>query len=399
MSIFADFLDKIMEVFMDDFSVCGFNFEDCLANLEKMLDRYVETNLVLNWEKCNVMVTEGIVLGRIVSEKGIEVDKAKIEVIENLKPPKTIREVRSFLGHVGFYRCFIKDFSKITKPLTSLLMKDVEFIFDEECIEAFNLLKQALISVPIMQPPDWNQPFEIMCDASDFVVGVVLGQRKEKKLHKKKFFSGVRYFYWDEPLLFKIGTYDIFRRCVPEEEVGNIIKHCHCTPYGGHADTSKTYVKILQAGLYWPTLWRDVRAYITICDWCQHIGNVSRRDEMPLRNIQEVEIFDVWGIDFMGPFPSSMGNKYILVVVDYVSKWIEAIALTTHDTRVVIKLFKNNIFLRFGVPRLVISDGGSHFISRIFDKLLDKYGVKHRVATPYHPQTSGQAEVSNREIK
>ena len=120
---------------------------------------------------------------------------------------------------------------------------------------------------------------------------------------------------------------------------------------------------------------------------------------MPQKGILEVEVFDVWGIDFMGPFPSSFGNKFILVAVDYVSKWIEAIASPTNDTRVVIKLFKNIIFPRFGVPRLVISDGGSHFISKIFDKLLSKYGVKHRVATPYHPQTSGQVEVSNREIK
>ncbi|XP_058755348.1 uncharacterized protein LOC131628534 [Vicia villosa] len=120
---------------------------------------------------------------------------------------------------------------------------------------------------------------------------------------------------------------------------------------------------------------------------------------MPLSNIQEVELFDVWGIDFMEPFPSSMGNKYILVAVDYVSKWIEAVASPTNDTKVVVKLFKNIIFPRFETPRLVIRDGGSHFISKIFNKLLSKYGVKHRVATPYHPQTSGQVEVSNREIK
>lgn len=110
-------------------------------------------------------------------------DKAKIEVIENLKPPKNVREIRSFLGHAGFYRNFIEDFSKITKPIIGLLMKDVEFIFDEKCLESFQLLKHALISTPIMQPPDWSQPFKIMCDASDYAVGVLLGQRKEKKLH------------------------------------------------------------------------------------------------------------------------------------------------------------------------------------------------------------------------
>lgn len=122
-------------------------------------------------------------------------------------------------------------------------------------------------------------------------------------------------------------------------------------------------------------------------------------DEMPLNNILEVEVFDMWGIYFMGPFPSSMGNKYILIVVDKVSKWIEVIVSPTNDARVVIKMFKNNIFPRFGVPRLLISDRGSNFIFKIFEKLLHKYGVQHRIATPYHPRTSRQVEVSNREIK
>jgi len=120
---------------------------------------------------------------------------------------------------------------------------------------------------------------------------------------------------------------------------------------------------------------------------------------MPLNGILEVELFDVWGIDFMGPFPSSYNNKYILVAVDYVSKWVEAVASPTADSAVVRKLFQKIIFPRFGVPRVVISDGGSHFINRQFDNMLTKYGVKHKVATPYHPQTSGQVEVSNREIK
>jgi hypothetical protein len=175
MEIFGDFLEDIIEVFMDDFSVCELSFEGCLSNLDKVLERCVKVNLVLNWEKCHFMVKECIVLGHVVSKRGIEVDRAKIEVIERLTPPTTVKKVRSFLGHAGFYQRFIKDFSKITKPLTGLLMKDVEFIFDEQCLECFHKLKQALISTPIMQPPDWSLPFEIMCDASDYAVGVVLG--------------------------------------------------------------------------------------------------------------------------------------------------------------------------------------------------------------------------------
>ena len=120
---------------------------------------------------------------------------------------------------------------------------------------------------------------------------------------------------------------------------------------------------------------------------------------MPLNNIQEVEIFDVWGIDFMGPFPSSCNNRYILVVVDYVFKWVEAIASPTNDSRVVSKFFNKVIFPRFGTPRVIISDGGGHFIEKKFEVLLRRYGVTHKIATPYHPQTSGQVEVSNRQIK
>ena len=112
-----------------------------------------------------------------------------------------------------------------------------------------------------------------------------------------------------------------------------------------------------------------------------------------------IELFDVWGIDFMGPFGTSYGMKYILVAVDYVSKWVEAVALSNNEGKSVTAFLKENIFSRFGTPRAIISDGGSHFCNKLFKLLLEKYGVRHNVATPYHPQTSGQVEVSNRKIK
>ncbi|XP_058726124.1 uncharacterized protein LOC131597442 [Vicia villosa] len=217
MSIFADYINNIMEVIMDDISVCGEDFEGCLSNLEKVLDRCVQVNLVLNWEKCHFMVKKGIVLGHVVSKRGIEVDKAKIEVIENLQSPKTVRKIWSFLGHAGFYRRFIKDFSKISKPLTNLLMKDVEFNFNDEYLEAFEVLKTTLISAPIMQPPNWNLPFEIMCDASDYAVGAVLGQRKDKKLHAIYYASRtldpaqMNYTKTEKELLAVVFTLDKFR--------------------------------------------------------------------------------------------------------------------------------------------------------------------------------------------
>ena len=156
---------------------------------------------------------------------------------------------------------------------------------------------------------------------------------------------------------------------------------------------------MLQSGFYWPTLFKDAHTFSQECFKCQALGNISKKDMMPLNPILVVEIFDVWGIDFMGPFPPSNGFEYILVAVDYVSKWIEAIATRTNDHKVVLKFIQKNIFSRFGFPRAIISDGGTHFTNHQFRTLLRKYGVTHKIATPYHPQTSGQVEVSNREIK
>ncbi|CAN6677841.1 unnamed protein product [Malus baccata var. baccata] len=183
MSIFSDYVEKIIEVFMDDFSIFGDSFDCCLNNLSLILKRCIETNLVLNWEKCHFMVKQGIALGHIISEKGIEVDKSKIDLVRHLPSPTSVREVRSFLEHAGFYRRFIKDFSKVSQLLCRLLKKEVTFYFNEQCKAAFNHLKQLLTTALIIVPPDWSLPFELMCDAFDYALGAVLGQRKDKKLH------------------------------------------------------------------------------------------------------------------------------------------------------------------------------------------------------------------------
>ena len=180
MAIFSDMVEKTIEIFMDDFSVMGNSFDNYLENLRAVLTRCEETNLVLNWEKCHFMVQEGIVLGHRISARGIEVDKVKIEAIEKLPPPSSVKGIRSFLGHARFYRWFIKDFSQIAKPLSNLLAQGVPFEFDSQCLHAFAVLKDKLISAPIVVAPDWSFPFELMCDASDYAIGAVLGQKREK---------------------------------------------------------------------------------------------------------------------------------------------------------------------------------------------------------------------------
>ena len=537
-------VEKFLEVFMDDFSVFGDSFDDCLENLEKVLKRCIETNLVLNWEKCHFMVTKGIVLGHIVSEEGMQVDKAKIDVISDLPPPKNLKDIRSFLGHAGFYRRFIKDFSSIARPMCNLLGKDVPFEWNNECQVAFEKLKSLLTTAPIMQSPDWTLPFELMCDASDYAIGAVLGQRRDKKPHVisyasrtldgaqmnysttekellaivfaldkfrsylvgspiicftdhaalKYLFSkkdakarlirwilllqefdisikdkkGVenvvadhlsrltfdhdhidpipirecfpdehlfqmstlpwyadvvnylvtgefppqwssqdrermrvmgRSFFFDDPYLFKHCADQVIRRCVPNEEIPSVLSFCHEQACGGHFSSQKTAFKVLQCGFYWPTLFKDANSYCKSCHRCQLLGKVTKRNMMPLSPILTIEVFDCWGIDFMGPFTNSNKFEYILVAVDYVSKWVEAIATRTNDHKVVLKFLREHILARFGTPKAIISDQGVHFCNAPFEALMGRYGITHKTSTTYHPQTNGQAELANREIK
>ncbi|GJU58838.1 reverse transcriptase domain-containing protein [Tanacetum coccineum] len=174
LAIFHDMVEKMMEVFMDDFSVFGNSFKNCLSRLDKMLQRCKVTNLCLNWEKNHFMVKEGIVLGHKISKNGIEVDKAKIDVIAKLPHLTNLKGVRSFLGHAGFCRRFIQDFSKIARPITHLLEKETSFFFSKECIESFNTLKRKLTEAPILIAPDWDLPFNSMCHANDFSIRAVL---------------------------------------------------------------------------------------------------------------------------------------------------------------------------------------------------------------------------------
>nr|GEX13758.1 reverse transcriptase domain-containing protein [Tanacetum cinerariifolium] len=380
-----------LDVFMDDFSVFGNSFQTCLSHLEKMLKRCEDTNLCLNWEKSHFMVKEGIVLGHKISKNEIEVDKAKVDVITKLPHPTTIKGIHSFLGHAGCCRRFIQDFSKIARPMACILEKDTPFFFSKECVEAFQTLKTKLAEAPILIAPDWDLPFELMCNASDFAIGNVVTT-------KEQILQGCEALLWDGPFLYKICTDQVIQRCVHGQEAIDILKACHYGPTGGHHGPNYTVKKVFDSEFYWPTIYCDAQDLVKSCDVCQRQGKISQRDEMPQNSIQVCEIFDVWGIDFMGSFPSSRGNKYILVAIDYLSKWVEEKALPTNDARVVCKFLKS-LFARFGTPCAIISDRGAHFCNDQFLKVMRKYGVTHRLFTRYHPQTSRQVKTCHLPIK
>ena len=169
---------------------------------------------------------------------------------------------------------------------------------------------------------------------------------------RKKLRTDSRYHIWDDPLLFRRGADLIIRKCVPEGGQIKILQECHASPYGGHFAGDKTAHKILQSRFYWPTIFKDYFEWVNLCDQCQRMGNISKRHEMPLQGILVGQLFDVCGIDFMGPFPTSFVNIYILLAVDYVSKWVEATACPKNDANTVVGFYKEIFSADLGPPKL-----------------------------------------------
>nr|CAN64582.1 hypothetical protein VITISV_032875 [Vitis vinifera] len=374
------------------------------------------------------MVHQGIVLGHIISKQGIEVDKAKVELIVKLPSPTTIKGVRRF----------IKDLSKLERPLCELLL----------------FLTTALI----LRAPNWKLPFEVMCDASDFAIGAILGEREDGKpyviYYASKTLNEVQrnytitenellvvFFALDKFRAYLVGSFIVDKKVRPirwilllqefnlqikdKKGVENVVAdhlsrlaiahNSHSLPIND--DFPEESLMLMEVAPWYahianylvtrevPSEWKTqdkkhffakIHAYYweepflfkycadqiirKSCDRCQRLGKLKRKNMMPLNPILIVDIFYVWGIDFMGPFPMPFGYSYILVGS-------------------FLKFLKENIFSRFGVPKAIISDGGTHFCNKPFETLLAKYGVKRKVATPYHPQTSGQVELANQEIK
>ncbi|XP_070001761.1 uncharacterized protein [Nicotiana sylvestris] len=285
-----------------------------------VLARCEETNLVFNWEKYHFMVEEGIVLGHKISRNGIEVDKAKKEQEFDI-------DIQDRKGTKNLVADHLSRLEEDGRPHDGLEINDS---FPDEKILAIS-----------MKEVSW------FADLSNFLVCGIIPD-EFSSIQRKKLKRDCQDYYWDEPSLFQICTYRVIRRCVPEEEQGEILGACHSSPCGGHHGGARTTTK---------------------------------------------------GTKVIGPFESTYGNTYILVTMDYVSKWVETVPLPNNEARSVMAFLKMNIFTMFGTPRAIISDGGSHFCNKSFDLLLSKYGVTHKVTNPYHSQASGQVKVSNRVIK
>nr|GEZ43150.1 reverse transcriptase domain-containing protein [Tanacetum cinerariifolium] len=427
MAIFHDMIEQTMEVFMDDFSVFGNSFSTCLTNLERMLKWCKDTKLALNWEKSHFMVKEAF---RTLKEKLTE---APILIAPNWDQPfelmcdasdyaigvvlgqriekhfrpihyasKTITQAESnytttekemlavvyafekfcsylimnksivYTNHSALKYLFAKKDAKARLLRWILLLQEFDFkVIDTkgaENYDADHLLRLKQYE-NVFDPKEINETFPLeslnkvahqnpstpwFADFANYHVGkfIIKGMTTQQK---QKFFKDVRHYFWDDPYLFKTCPDQIIRRYVAGQEAIDILKACHSGPTGGHYGANYIAKKVFDSGFYWPTIYKDAFELVKHCDSCQRQGKISQKDEMPHNSIQVCEIFDVWGIDFMGTFPSSKGNKYNLVAVDYLSKWVEAKALPSNDARVVVKFLKS-LFSQFGTPKAIISD-------------------------------------------
>nr|GEU53111.1 reverse transcriptase domain-containing protein [Tanacetum cinerariifolium] len=405
MAIFHDTIEKTMEVFMDDFLVFRNSFPSCLSHIEKMLKRCEDTNLCLNWEKSHFIVKEGIVLGHKIPKEGIDVDKAKVDVITKLPHPTTVKEsnytttekemlamvyafekFRSYLimnknivytDHSALKYLFAKKDSKERLLRWVLLLQEFTFKVidtkDAENLAADHLSRLENPHQNVLDLKEINESFSLetlnlvstraQIEMSGYkTVGnssipwfadfanyhtrnfVVKGMSSQQK---SKFFKDVKHYFWDDPFLFKIYDDQVIRSYVHGQEAIDILKACHYGPTEGHHGPNYTAKKVFDLGLYWSTIYCDAQELVKNYDVCQRQGKISQRDEMPQNSIQVYEIFDVWDLE----------------------------------------------------PRAIISDRGTHFCNDQFTKVMQKFGVTQRLATPYHPQTSGLVEVSNHSLK
>nr|GEW51562.1 hypothetical protein [Tanacetum cinerariifolium] len=363
MAIFHDMIEKTIEVFMDDFSVFGDSFSSCLSHLDTMLQR-------------------------------LEVDRAK------LPHPTTVKGVTSFLGHAGFYRRFIQVFSKIARPMTHFLEKETPFVFSKDCIDAFETLKKKLTEAPILVVPDWNLPFELMCDASDFAIGVVLGQLYAFEKFRPYLVLSKSIVYTDHSALkYLLNKQDAKLRLIHWVLLLQEFDIIICDKKGTENLTTDHLSRLENPH-------KDVFKNKDIIENfpLETLGKISSESTPWTLNITFGTIPTFFGFVRIKSFDGVCMAKKLMKVSKLVMKdppgaiTVEAKALPSSDARVVVKFLKS-LFSRFGTPKAIISDRGTHFCNDKFAKVMSKYGVTHRLAIAYHPQTSGQVEVSNRGLK
>eukprot|EP00253_Pinus_taeda_P013909 PITA_13909 len=403
-------LNDSMEIFMDDFTPYGVTFEDALQNLEKVLKHCVQAHISLSTEKCHMMTNEGIVLGHFISFQGIQVDPFKVqkefdELKHQLSTTPILRgpdwalpfhissdasdaAIGAVLGqeenHLPYAIYFISKENVVADFLSQIKADDNTLVDD-------SFPDEYLFAVSAHSP--WY------ADIANYLVAGKLPSHLSHQ-EKRKIIQQSAWYIWISGCIFHTGLDHEIQRCIREDEVYDILKACHDGPFRGHFVDKRTTHKILKMGYYWPSLFKDAKKYVQTYDSCQRMGKPNHRDEMLLNPQVILEPFERWALDFIGPNnPPSSQRVYILVCIDYMTKWVEAKALIRDNEEFVLTFLFEEIFVRFGVPRQLVTDGGPPFNSHGFKDTRQKYHIHHKMTTPYHPQANGQVERTNKVIE
>ncbi|GKC14910.1 reverse transcriptase domain-containing protein [Tanacetum coccineum] len=397
-AIFYELIEDNMEVFMDDFSIFSGSFDHCLKKLEKMLKRYEETNLMLNWEKCHFMVKEGIFLVHKVFRSGIEVDKAKIKVISKLPYPTNVKAIRSFLGHAGFYKRFIKDFSQVARPMTQLLVKDAPFNFSEECIQAFDNSareknRQIFLAHTLCQQNDERSTRKLHNDREGAFgcrlrirqIPSILSLIQDYRFHGSLCLAirdtkGAKNLATDHlsrlenPNLGKLTKAEI-RDLFPEERL-MAISDKNNEPWMSHSYSNNVQTKSYEG------VSPKMRQY-------ESFDNVTAAHQEGIMVLPQPrgksskpcstgQIYYAMHVDWSElampvsePATSPQGMKHLKIAIDYVSKLVEAQEFPVSDARNVVNFLKI-LFARFGILKALISDSGTHFCNYQMERVMKR---------------------------
>nr|AAX96626.1 retrotransposon protein, putative, Ty3-gypsy sub-class [Oryza sativa Japonica Group]ABA92968.1 retrotransposon protein, putative, Ty3-gypsy subclass [Oryza sativa Japonica Group] len=400
--VFMEYLNKFVVVFIDDILIYSKTKEEHEEHLRLALEKLREHQLYAKLSKCEFWLPEVKFLGHVISVGGVAMDPSNVESVLNWKQPKMVLEIRSFLGLAGYYRRFIENFSKIGRPMTRLLQKDVKYKWTEECEQSFQELKKRLVTVPVLVLPDPRKDGKVVAYASrqlrphennypthDLELAAVV---HALKIWRHYLFGNRTEMYTDHKSLKYIFTQpDLNMR---QQRWLELIKDYDMEIHY-HPGSTKMYQDLKQQ-FWWASMRREIAEYVALCDVCQR---VKAEHEKPAGLLQPLKIPELkWeeiGMDFITGLPrTSAGHHSIWVVVDRLTKVAHFIPVkTTYSGNKLAELYMARVVCLHGVPRKIVSDRGSQFTSKFWQKLQEEMGTRLNFSTAYHPQTDGIHDV------
>eukprot|EP00253_Pinus_taeda_P019285 PITA_19285 len=457
---FKGLINKIVVVYLDDITVFSKKRSNHLHDLNQIFERCRRYGISLNPKKSFFALDQGKLLGFIVSKDGIYIDPDRIKEIYEIPFPHNKKSMQSFLGQINFVKRFVPNFSHIILPLQTMIKKNSVFRWGAVEKEAFDLIKQSIINAPALNTPNFSNHFTLYTIASDLSYATVLTQINDYNLEAPiSFFSSnfqgapnisesgdtdhiekinqisitdSESQYADLIFYLKNGhappnlsyqkkwairlksknfviiddvlsrqNYDsVLLRCLAKPEAQKVLQELHDGPVGGHFGADTTAHKIIHAGYYRPTLFRDTHEYVRKCRSCQVSSGRQRKPAFPLQPVNIDQPFEQWGLDIIGEITpqSSKQHKYIPTAIDYFTKWVEAIPLKTTNSEGIIEFIDQFIITRFGVPNALVFDNASYFSRNAMFEFAIKRGFKLKYSANYYPRGNGLAESTNKHL-